>query len=141
MGKRTTGSELEVMAPWHLHVRPVMQGRAEFRGPFVAKEEHAQTPYMGHEKKSRERYRSWMKKQPRSEVEFGEIIKEFRLAAGLSQDGLADRMDLSKSYIFKLEKNLRSPSPEMLIRLGRALGINPGALLDKAAESYPPAFK
>ena len=77
-----------------------------------------------------------MKKQPRSEVEFGDIIKEFRMMAGLSQDGLADRMEVSKSYIFKLEKNLRSPSPAMLIRLGRALDVNPGALLDKAAENY-----
>ena len=79
-----------------------------------------------------------MKKQRRSDkLYFGDIIRQFRNAAGLSQDDLADRMGQSKSYISKLENNLRSPSPEMLIRLGRALGVAPGAILDRAAESYP----
>ena len=79
-----------------------------------------------------------MKKQPRSkELYFGEIIKYFRKEAALSQDELADKMGISKSYIFKLENDLRSPSPGMLIRLGRAMSINPGAILDRAAEDYP----
>ena len=79
-----------------------------------------------------------MKKQKRSEkLKFGNTIRQFRLAAGLSQDGLADRLDMVKSYISALENDHRAPSPEMLVRLGRALGVSAGAILDNAAEDYP----
>ena len=70
-------------------------------------------------------------------LKFGAVIREFRKAAGLSQDELADRMGQSKSYVYKLEHDVRAPSPAMIVRLGRALDIPPGAILDRAAESYP----
>lgn len=80
-----------------------------------------------------------MKKQRRSEkLKFGHAIRQFRLETGLSQDDLADRLDMYKSYVSALENDHRSPSPEMLLRLGRAMGVAPGAILDRAAESYPP---
>ena len=69
----------------------------------------------------------------------GKTIKEFRLQATLSQDELADRMDLSTPYISMLEGGKRYPSIEMLIRIAIALEVNPGAILDKIAEGYVPA--
>ncbi|MFR4119622.1 MAG: helix-turn-helix domain-containing protein [Bilophila wadsworthia] len=66
----------------------------------------------------------------------GVAIREFRQQAGLSQDELADRMDMSTPYISMLESGKRYPSIEMLIRLALALDVRPGAMLDMIAERY-----
>lgn len=66
----------------------------------------------------------------------GVAIRHFRYEAGLSQDGLADRMDVSPSYISMLESGKRYPSIEMLIRIALALNIKPGLMLDYIAERY-----
>lgn len=68
----------------------------------------------------------------------GVVIRRFRHWAGLSQDALADRMDLSTSYISMLEGGKRYPSIEMLIRLAIALEVTPGVILDRIAERYTP---
>lgn len=66
----------------------------------------------------------------------GVAIRVFRQEAGLSQDELADRMDLSTPYISMLESGKRYPSIEMLIRIAIALEVRPGAILDRIAERY-----
>lgn len=66
----------------------------------------------------------------------GVAIREFRQQAGLSQDQLADRMDMSTPYISMLESGKRYPSIEMLIRIAIALEVRPGDLLNKIAERY-----
>ena len=58
--------------------------------------------------------------------------------SGLSQDALADRMDLSAPYISMLESGKRYPSIEMLVRIAIALEVRPGAMLDRIAEGYVP---
>ena len=68
----------------------------------------------------------------------GVTIREFRQNAGLSQDALADRMDMSTPYISMLESGKRYPSIEMLIRIAIALEVRPGAMLDRIAERYTP---
>jgi transcriptional regulator with XRE-family HTH domain len=66
----------------------------------------------------------------------GVTIRAFRLRAGLSQDDLADRMDVSTPYISMLESGNRYPSIEMLIRIAVALEVRPGAMLDRIAEDF-----
>ncbi|MDR2891580.1 MAG: helix-turn-helix domain-containing protein [Deltaproteobacteria bacterium] len=66
----------------------------------------------------------------------GVIIREFRQQANLSQDALADRMDMSTSYISMLESGKRYPSIEMLIRVAIALNASPGDMLNRIAERY-----
>jgi transcriptional regulator with XRE-family HTH domain len=68
----------------------------------------------------------------------GIAIREFRQQAELSQDGLADRMDVSASYISMLENGGRYPSIEMRIRIALAMGVRPGALLDRIAQDVAP---
>lgn len=68
----------------------------------------------------------------------GVAIREFWLQTGLSQDALADRMDVVTSYISMLESGKRYPSIEMLIRLAIALEVRPGEILDRIAELYTP---
>ncbi len=69
-------------------------------------------------------------------VGVGVAIREFRQQAGLSQDELADRMDMSTPYISMLESGKRYPSIEMLIRIALALGVRPGTMLDMIADRY-----
>lgn len=66
----------------------------------------------------------------------GLTIREFRQAKGLSQDQLANRMDVSTPYISMLESGRRYPSIEMLIRIALALEMRPGVMLDSIAEKY-----
>ena len=55
---------------------------------------------------------------------FAENLKKYRHAVGLSQAKLAERVDTSTHYIGMLEIKRKFPSPEMMERLARALGID-----------------
>ena len=55
-------------------------------------------------------------------MELGDKIKLLRLQAGLTQEELADRCELTKGYISQLENDLTSPSIATLIDILSALG-------------------
>lgn len=57
-------------------------------------------------------------------MEIGLRIKELRLKAGLTQEELADRCELTKGYISQLENDLTSPSIATLEDILLALGSN-----------------
>ncbi len=50
-------------------------------------------------------------------VDFGNRLKQLRLAAGLTQKQLADKLRITKSVVSYYELQERSPSPEVLIQL------------------------
>jgi transcriptional regulator with XRE-family HTH domain len=55
---------------------------------------------------------------------FGALLQRFRLAAGLSQQELAERADLSERGISDLERGVRRhPHPSTVRRLSAALGL------------------
>src|SRR5215831_17125191 len=55
---------------------------------------------------------------------FGELLRRFRLAAGLTQEELAERAGLSARGVQDLERGLRrSPYPATTRRLVEALGL------------------
>jgi phage repressor protein C with HTH and peptisase S24 domain len=56
-------------------------------------------------------------------------IREFRERAGLSMQALADRAGTSAPQINKLEKGERRLTVDWMVRLGRALAIDPKELL------------
>lgn len=56
-------------------------------------------------------------------------IRHYRRMAKLSQEELADRVDVSETYIRKLEAGDRFPSLDMVMRLSRALSTTPDHLL------------
>lgn len=62
-------------------------------------------------------------------VDFGNILKELRLAAGLSQRSLAEKLGITKSMISYYELQERSPSPEMLIKFSRFFHVTADYLL------------
>ena len=56
-------------------------------------------------------------------------LKRFRLAAGLSQEELAHRADIDRTYVSSLERGRYSASVDMIESLSTALGIEAAQLL------------
>ncbi len=57
-------------------------------------------------------------------MDFGEKIKQLRTVYGLTQEELANRCELTKSYISQLENNKTSPSLATLSQILEVLGTN-----------------
>jgi non-specific serine/threonine protein kinase len=70
---------------------------------------------------------------------FGEALRRHRLAAGLTQEELAERAGLSVRGLSYLEKDGRQPYRDTVRRLGEALRLEPDArlTLDQAAREAP----
>ena len=65
-------------------------------------------------------------------MEIGLKIKRLRLALNLTQEELADRTELSKSFISQVERDLTSPSIATLIDILQALGTDLKEFFDDA---------
>ncbi len=69
--------------------------------------------------------------EPRSleHAALGLAIREFRLSAGVSQEGLADRSGLHRTYVGGIERGERNVSFGNLLKLANALEVRPSELL------------
>jgi transcriptional regulator with XRE-family HTH domain len=63
----------------------------------------------------------------------GKAIRRHRKLVGWSQEQLAERAELHRNEVSFVERGLRSPRVEVLVRLGEALGV-PGWLLLRQAQ-------
>jgi len=61
---------------------------------------------------------------------FGKIVADRRRELGLSQEGLAERSGLHRTYVGSVERGERNLSLLNLVRLSRALRLPLGDLLD-----------
>ncbi len=63
--------------------------------------------------------------------QFAANLRQYRLAAGLSQEALADMCDLHRTEISLLERCKRSPRLETIVILSRGLALSsPSDLLE-----------
>lgn len=60
---------------------------------------------------------------------FGENVRKERLAHGLTQQELAGRLEMERSYLSELERGRRNPTVRVLGALAQALGVEPWELL------------
>lgn len=65
----------------------------------------------------------------------GQVIQRHRLAKGLSQEALAERAELHRNHVSYVERGLRSPTVDVLVRVGKALGVPAWELLRQAQQS------
>ncbi|MBM7129638.1 helix-turn-helix domain-containing protein [Dyella mobilis] len=63
---------------------------------------------------------------------FGDTVRRMREAAGISQEELAARCGLHRTYVGSVERGERNISLANIVRLARALHAKPGSLLEDA---------
>lgn len=66
-------------------------------------------------------------------------LRELRLRAGLSQEELARSARVSRAYLSDLERAEKEAGIEVVVRLARALAVEPGVLLTGAMAVVPNA--
>lgn len=71
----------------------------------------------------------------------GKNIRLFRQTKGLTQEKLAELVNVSSSYIGYLERGLRAPSLDLLARIGTALEVEPTVLLYSTLDDSDPTLK
>lgn len=71
-------------------------------------------------------------------TDIGSIIKDFRIRLGISQKELADKVDLTASFISQLENNQISPSLSSFLQICDALKISPSQLLENRKPTVNP---
>jgi transcriptional regulator with XRE-family HTH domain len=64
-----------------------------------------------------------------SQQVFGKLIRELRHGSDISQEDLADRAGLHRTYISLLERGLRNPSLTVIQQLASALKVSMADLM------------
>jgi len=77
----------------------------------------------------------------RLQVPFGLVLRERRLAAGLSQEGLADGSELHRTYVSQLERGLKAPSLAAIEAVASALHVAPHVLVWDAESKLAGAIR
>lgn len=65
-----------------------------------------------------------MPKRDKTLSEFGRNVSRLRTEAGFSQDKLAEKADLDRTYLSGIERGVRNPGIKVVIRLARALEVS-----------------
>ena len=68
--------------------------------------------------------------RPAAMAVLGSTVRRLRTNRGISQEELADRAGLHRTYISSIERGQRNPALVSIIRLAQALGVDPSALLE-----------
>jgi transcriptional regulator with XRE-family HTH domain len=60
---------------------------------------------------------------------FGRVLRQLRIEAGVTQEGLALSADLARPYMSMLEKGNRNPSLATVFQLAAARGVEPSEMV------------
>jgi len=71
----------------------------------------------------------------------GERIKSLRNSQGLTQELLAEKMDINVVYLSNIERGKANPTLNMLIKITETLQVKMWQLFDFEAEQRPKALK
>lgn len=69
---------------------------------------------------------------PSPHVAFGERIRQLRQAAGMTQEDLAERCGLFRTYMSRIETGKANPTLSMIHALATSLGVSMVELFDDA---------
>lgn len=65
---------------------------------------------------------------------FGQVLRRLRKAHGLTQEELAARADIERTFVSFLERGLRQPTLTTILKIAKALDV-PAASIVGAVES------
>ena len=71
-----------------------------------------------------------MTKRDRTLIAFGRNVARIREQKGLTQDSLAEKADLDRTYLSGIERGVRNPGIKTVLRLARALEVSVGKLVE-----------
>lgn len=74
-------------------------------------------------------------------MKIGDIIKKYRKEKGLTQKELAEKSNISRSYLADLENNRYNPSLDVLKSISNSLNIPSSVLLCESWDSEYPLMK
>lgn len=69
-------------------------------------------------------------KNTRLLTEFGDRLRDQRLAAGITQERLSELAGIHRTYAGHLERGTVTPTLDTIVRVAAALDINPAILVD-----------
>lgn len=73
------------------------------------------------------------KSNPKLDKSFGKVLRRLRLEAELSQEELAHKCDLHRTYVSFLERGLKSPSLGVVVALAEELGVEAWEMVREAS--------
>ena len=62
----------------------------------------------------------------------GEVLRDARVAAGLTQEELADQAGVHRTYVSLVERDVQSPTVRTLVKLCAILGVRASEILWEA---------
>ena len=62
---------------------------------------------------------------------FGRVLREQRIAAGVSQEALALSADVDRTFVSQIERGIRQPTLTTLVKLCNALGVAPSTIIGR----------
>src|SRR6267154_6836492 len=66
-------------------------------------------------------------------TDFGASVRSLRFRLGISQEALAERADMHRTYIADIERGARNLTLRSIHKLARGLGVSTAVLLDPAS--------
>lgn len=80
-------------------------------------------------------------RKPSPQIAFGARVRELRYAANLTQDELAARCGLFRTYLSRIENGTANPTLTMIHALATSLKVEIASLFVPAAAPLPPPVK
>jgi transcriptional regulator with XRE-family HTH domain len=74
----------------------------------------------------------------RTRIAFGRAVRKRRESLPTTQEALAEKADLHRTYIADIERGVRNPSLESIRRIAYALGVSMSDLLRSAEQELGP---
>jgi transcriptional regulator with XRE-family HTH domain len=63
-------------------------------------------------------------------ITFGRSVRKHREAKGFTQEFLAEKADLDRTYISDIERGTRNPGIKNVVRIAKALGVSLSQLMN-----------
>lgn len=75
-----------------------------------------------------------MAQRSQAHAALGRAVRDFRAQRRISQEELAHRSGMHRTYLGGIERGERNPSYDNLLRLASGLGVRPSELLSRAED-------
>lgn len=65
----------------------------------------------------------------------GKVLARYRAIAKISQEELADRAEIHRTYVSQIERGLKSPTLSVLLKISKSLNTTVSSLIAEAEQN------